>query len=125
MGANMTGSAINRLARSVTTLCHIRDKFDSESNVPVPTSTYSTKSDQEDVDKVVSVLLKNKILTITPGRRLSHFKNPLNDLKWANMNTWILRKQKQTASLKCALGEGNLSDSDATDCSESDSDSES
>ena len=74
------------------------------------------------------MLLKNKTLTVTSGRRLSHFKNfsenPLNNLKWANMKTWILQKQKQTVSLQCALGEGNLSDSDATDCSDCKSDSE-
>ena len=45
------------------------------------------------------------------------------------MNTWIIQKnnnKKQTVTLKCALGEGNLSDSDATDCSDAESnDSES
>ena len=125
----MTATAINRLARSVTILCNIRDKFDCESNIPVPTTSHSTKSDQENVVKVASVLLKNKTLSIITGRKLSHFKsfsvNPLTNLKWTNMKTWILRKQKQTVSLKCALGEGNLSDSDATDCSETDNDSES
>ena len=74
------------------------------------------------------MLLKNKTLTITSGRRLSHFKNfsanPLKKLTWAKIKTWILQKQKQTISLKCALGEGNLSNSDATD-TDSESDSES
>ena len=56
MGANITTSAINQSARSVTTLCRIRDKFDSESNVPVPTTSHSTMSDQEDVHKVAAVL---------------------------------------------------------------------
>ena len=99
MGANMTASAIKRSARSVTTLCHIRDKFDSESNVPVPTSSHSTKSDQEDVDKVVSVLLKNKTLTITSGRRLSHFKNfsanPLKNLTWAKIKHGFYRNKNR------------------------------
>ena len=35
-------------------------------------------------------------------------------------------EKKQTVTLKCALGEGNLSDSDVTDCSDAESnDSES
>jgi hypothetical protein len=129
MGPNMTTQAIKRSARSVTTLCHLRDKFDHESNVPVPTTSHCTRSDEDDVVKVASVLIKNKVLSVTTGRKLYHFKNfsenPLSTLKWTNMKAWILRKQKQTVSLKCALGEGNLSDSDATDCSEAESDSES
>ena len=129
MGPNMTATAISRSARSVTTLCNIRDRFDQESNVPVPTSAHCTKSDHEDVAKVAAVLIKNKILSINTGRELNHFKkfseNPLSNLNWTKMEQWILRKQKQTVALKYALGEGNLSDSDATDCSEAESDSES
>ena len=128
MGSNMTTTSINRAARSVTALCHIRDKFDSESNVPVPTSLHSTKSDAEDVAKVVSILMKNKTLTIISGRKLSQFKNfsanPLTNLKWNDMKTWILRKRKQMLSLTCVVGEGNLSDSEGTDCSDIDTDTD-
>ena len=128
MGPNMTEKAIERAARSVTALCHIRDQFDKESNVPVATTAHATKG-EEDVTKVVSVLLKNKTLSIIPGRKLSQFKkismNPLSTLKWAEMKSWILRKKKEVVSYRCAVGEGNMSDSVATDCSDSDTDSDS
>ena len=83
MGPNMIATAINQSARSVTILCNIRDKFDCERNIPVPTTSHSTKSDQV---KVASVLLKNKTLSIITGRKLSHFTNfsvnPLTNLKF-------------------------------------------
>ena len=128
MGPNMTENAIKRAARSVTALCHIRDEFDKQSDVPVVTTAHTTRTDEEDVAKVISVLMKNRSLSITPGRKLSQFKqfsmNPLNNLKWDQMKTWIRRKKSELLSYKCAVGEGNMSDSDATDCSDTDSDSD-
>ena len=61
-----------------------------------------------------------------PGRKLSQFKtfnpNPLHELKWDDMREWILHKKKQFLSYRCAGGEGDLSDCDATDCSDTDTD---
>ena len=114
MGPNMTENAIKRAARSVT--------------ASVVTTAHTTRTDEEDVAKVVSVLMKNRSLSVTPGRKLSQFKqfsmNPLNNLKWDQMKTWIRRKKSELLSYKCAVGEGNMSDSDATDCSDTDSDSD-
>ena len=123
IGPNLTDNAIRRAARSVTTLCKIRDVFDSESKVPVQTTAHSTKDDEDDVAQVVSVLLKNNVLSIKPGRKHSQFpnikSNPLSELDYDLMSQWIERKKNELIKLKIATGEGDLSesesDSDSTD----------
>ena len=79
------------------------------------------------MSQVVSVLLKNNILQEKSGRTHSLFKklniNPLATLDRKKMNEWIEKKRKETMKLMCALGEGNLSDSEATD-DDDDADSE-
>ena len=51
MGPNLTEKAIEQAAGSVTALCHIRDQFDKESNVPWPVATtaHATIIDEDDV----------------------------------------------------------------------------
>ena len=96
MGPNMTATTISCSAHSVATLCNIRDRFDQESNIPVPTSSHCTKSDHEDVAKVAAALINNEVLPINTGRELNHFKkfseSPLSNLNWTNMKAWILWK---------------------------------
>lgn len=48
--------------RSVSTLNSLCEKFDSESGVPGVTSAHSTRSDEADMKKVVTVVLEEKIL---------------------------------------------------------------
>ena len=64
MGSNLTEHSMRRAARSVTSLCEIREAFDTESNVPVMTSAHCTKDDYDDVTEVVEVLLKNEVLVV-------------------------------------------------------------
>ena len=56
-------------------------------------------------------------MTVNPGRRLNNFKNfdnsPLNNLKWEDMKKW--KKQYPHKGIV-----GDLSDSDAIDCSDID-----
>ena len=68
MGPNMTKNAITRVACSVTTLSHITERFDHKTHVPVVTIAHATRSDEDNVTKVACVLLKNKIMTIIPGK---------------------------------------------------------
>ena len=53
------------------------------------------------------------------GRKHSLFTklklNPLADLDRKKMHKWIDKKKQQIIKPKSAMGEGNLSDSDATD----------
>ncbi len=62
MGSNFTVEAMQRAVGSVSTLNNLCEKFDSESDVPCVTSAHSTRSDEADVKKVVTVVLKKKIL---------------------------------------------------------------
>ena len=63
MGSNQTESALQRVARSVTSLHQICERFDIQSGVPCRTTArstaHSTRPDKEDVKKVVSIVLLN------------------------------------------------------------------
>ena len=74
--------------------------------------------------QVVSVVTKAEIFDIKKGRRHSKFKqispNPLPKLNMEETVSWIQKKQQQMIKYKYALGDGDLSDSEASDI-ESDS----
>ena len=129
MGANLTDEAMQRAARSVTTLRQMRDNFDKLSGVPVGTSAHSTRPDDSDVLRVASVVMRDDILSKKPGRSHSRFQkisaNPLSKLNKEKLLDWIKRKVKETVKYREPQGEGNLSDSDASDGDEErDSDDE-
>ena len=81
MGSNLTEESLQRAARSVSMLQAICNKFDWESNVPIGTQGYSTKTDAQDVAKVTAVVMDKKLLDVEKGRAhktLPEFKlNPL------------------------------------------------
>ena len=56
MGSNLTKSALQRAARSVTSLHQICERFYIQSGVPCETTVHSTRPDKEDVKKVVSIV---------------------------------------------------------------------
>ena len=119
MGPNLTEKAAQRAARSVSTLHKFTKVFDDQSYVPFTSTSHTTKSDEDDVAKVVFVLLKNKNLEVIKGRKHSMFSNmednPLNGLDWRKMSEWIEKKKKEVIKFKYAMGEGDLSDSAASD----------
>ena len=120
MGSNLTETSLQRAARSVSTLQTICRQFDKESEVPVGTHAHSTRSDAQDVAKVTMIVMKEKLLHITPGRAHSTYRNmKLNPLwSWDKNKTkdWIEKKKKDfmknTGTMR---GEGDESQSDATD----------
>lgn len=59
MGGNMTDEALQRAARSVTTLETLCERFDKSSGVPVVTHSHSTRTDAQDVGKVVRAVLRS------------------------------------------------------------------
>ena len=124
MGSNLTEHSMRRAARSVTSLCKIREAFDTESNVPVMTSAHCTKDDHDDVTKVVEVLLKNEVLVVKVGRKHSQFNdiniNPFIGLNYKSMFEWIEKKKTEVLKLKIACGEGDLSGSDSESSTEDD-----
>ena len=117
MGAN-TEAAIIRAAQSVTALQEISTKFDKETGILVTRNAHSTLNDTKDVNSVVAVIIKKKILDTQNGRMHSSFKNfspnPLHNLDQEKVLQWISTKQKQI-KYKCAVGEGDQSDSEASD----------
>ena len=119
MGSNLTERAAQRAARSVSTLHEFTRVFDDQTYIPFTSSTHTTKSDKDDVEKVVTVLLKNKNLQIIKGRKHAMFSNieddPLHGLDRKKMFEWIEKKKKEITKFKYAMGEGDLSDSDASD----------
>ena len=119
LGPNLTDNAMKRAARSVTTLHEFTRRFDEQTYVPTTSSAHNTKNDENDVTKVVSVVLKNKIFEEISGRMHSLFRNvdinPLSGLDRKKMREWIERKKNEMVKLKCAVDEGDLSDTDATD----------
>ena len=64
MGPNLTENALQRTARSVSTLDLVCKQFYRESNVPVTTLAHTTRTDKNDIQKVVMAVLDNELLTI-------------------------------------------------------------
>ena len=96
-GSNITESALQRAARSVTTLKQIQVRFDAESEVPIVTSSHSTKSEEQDVAKVVSSILKLDILSIKSGWKHASYPtlrtNPLWSWDIKATKVWIATKK--------------------------------
>ena len=120
MGSNLTEEALQRAARSVSLISAICKSFDRWTGVSVGTSAHSTRADKEDVAKVTQAVLKNDLLNISAGRKHLAFPklktNPLHNWNQEKTKQWIERKKKQFMKLRgCIRGEGNESDSEATD----------
>ena len=99
MGANLTEKALQRAARSVSTLFSVCKQFDSESNVPVTTSAHSTRTDKKDVQKIVKAVQDNDLLNVIAGRSHRSFKtmrlNPLWNWDREDTLQWIEKKKKE------------------------------
>ena len=88
MGSNSTETALQRTARSVTSLCHICERFDAQSGVPCRTTAHSTRSDNDDTKKVVGIVLQNKLLENIGHREHKSFPG----MKWNPLCKWDVKK---------------------------------
>ena len=99
MGSNLTEASLHRAARSVTALNSISEGFDSQSGVPHHTSAHSTKSDIDDVNKVMATVNKHKLLTQVGKREHQSFPNfkldPLSKWNVKKTKSWIVAKKKE------------------------------
>ena len=97
MGANFTELATTRVARSITTIERLSTQFDEQMGIHPEASKHATKADKDDVIKVVKVVLNEKLLHVITGRRHTNFaklsSNPLKNLDWEKLHTWIKKKQ--------------------------------
>ncbi len=123
MGANLTEKALHRAAQSVTTLESICKRFDQQSGVPVGTHAHSTRSDKQDITKVMNTVLTRELLEIIPGRAHTSFKrmrlNPLWNWDISKTREWIEKKKKQFLMFR-----GAMRPEDSEESSFSDNDSE-
>ena len=99
----------------MSTLDALCNKFDTESSVPCGTSAHSVWSDNVDICKVVSVLLKEKILVPSNSREHTAFPSihfdPLHKWDIKKTTAWIEKKKEYMKS-------GNQFRSDITDLSD-------
>ena len=83
MGPNLTEKALQRAFRSVAPLNAICKHFDAASHVPAITSAHSIKSNAKDIRKVVSLVLRQKLLVKVGERKHQFFPkmsmNPLHN----------------------------------------------
>lgn len=118
-GANFTQSALQRAARSVTTLQMINVNFDEQSSVPAITHSHSTKSDEQDVGKVVSTVLKLDILSIKPGRKHSSYPtmrtNPLWNWDMSGTEKWIEAKKQEYYKYRGTVMEADVDETEDND----------
>lgn len=119
MGSNLTEGALRRAAQSVSVIHTICQKFDKISGVPFGTQAHSTKSDEKDVARVASMVLKQNIFTVTKGRKHHAFPkihtNPLWSWKHKKIEEWIKTKKKEFVKYRGAVREEDNSDSEVTD----------
>ena len=99
MGSNFTQKSSTRVARCITSLHNIAEKFDNECSVPKESTGHTTKSDIRDVHKVCKVVMTNAILKEIPGRCHSSHQNisadPLVNLNRDKINKWMKEKFEQ------------------------------
>ena len=125
MGANMTDEALRRSARSVSTLHVFCRQFDKCSGVPFTTHTHSTRSDVQDMKKVVHTVVDKRILEVIKGRKHSSFPrisaNPLKTWNMQKTQEWIEGKKKQFMKFK-RMTQDEHSDSETGSDHDSDND---
>lgn len=93
LGANKTEKAITRVHKAIGTMAGMIDTFDSVNNVPSVSGAHSKKS-SEDLNKIISQLVKSSVFDIWPGRKhisLPHLKpNCIRSLSEKDLKQWML-----------------------------------
>ena len=83
MAANFKELATTRVAQSMTVIDKLSTQFDEQIGIHPEASKHS---DKEDVNKVIKVVLAEKLLHVIPGCSHSDFAklstNPLKNLNW-------------------------------------------
>lgn len=99
MGPNLTETALQRAARSVTALDAISESFDTHSGVPHRSSSHCTRPDTDDVKKVVATVMKHRLLTPQGSRNHRSFPgielNPLSTWDMTKTTEWISAKKTE------------------------------
>ena len=122
MGPNLTERALQRAARSISSLHSICKQYDKESGVPVVTIAHFARSDVVDVGRVTTSVLTNNLLQMIPGRQHTAFKNirlnPLWNLDKKKTIEWIDRKKKEFEKFMGTCLEDGSDEEDADEYSD-------
>ena len=121
MGPNLNESTLQCVARSISAVEATCKSFDDVSGVPVTTNAHSTKGDDLDVEKVMRVVMDNRLFEKIAGHKHSHFPtiktNPLWNWDCKGMRDWVCKKKNDLLKF-CAAGEEEeleQPDSDSSD----------
>ena len=99
MGSNFSQKAITNVAHSVTYMEVVTNRLDQQCGIHVESSAHSTRSDINDVKKVVSTVMREKLWDVKKGRKFDKFKtmssNPLKRLNREKLTSWMTDKIKQ------------------------------
>ena len=113
MSSNLTEQALQRAVRCVSPLHAICKGFDASCEVPIITSAHSTKSDVEDIGKVVSMVLRQKLLLKVGERKHQSFptmkQNPLDRWNLEATQAWIREKKREYGKYKGRFRERDTS----------------
>ena len=108
MGTKLTDAAIWQPRQSVSMIGDIIENFDQCTGLPYIGSVHSTRSNDEDVMKIVNVVRGNDLLTVRPGRAHSQFPvmtpNSLSRLNNKDTLHWIVSKQMDKIDWTSLLG---------------------
>lgn len=119
MGANFTESASTRIARSVSSLENVTNRFAQQTGIHRESSAHTHKSDVKDVKIVASVLTQTSILTPEQGRTHSNFQqqspNPLQKLDRVKLNKWIEQKTAEYTKFNDSIAQHVNTESETED----------
>ena len=115
MGANFTKTASTWAARSISSLERLSIGFDRQTGIHPGATAHGGRSDEKDVQMVVVMLKKAKILEVIEKRAHRMFPkftpDPLHKLNREHMVKWIKRKAREYMRSDTA----SVNDSDAED----------
>ena len=111
MGPNLTEKALQRAVRCVSPLYAICKQFDAATHVPVITTAHSAKSDAQDIGKIVSLVLRQKLLVMVGPRKHQFFPN----MKLNPLHKWDLPKKREYGRYR---GRFRERERDGIDCEE-------
>ena len=91
------------------------DHLETETNIRPDATAHTTKKDEDDVQKVVKVIMREKLWDIIPGHTHQSFKNmssnPLKPLRIEKLNSCISNKIKETVKYRRLQGDVSNYDS--------------
>ncbi len=99
MGANFTQEASTEAARAISSLDRMANRFDNQTSIHALPTAHTRKSDEKDLNMVVTELLNTKCLQIIENRHhdsFPHMKlNPLSKFNRTEFNLWVQKKMRQ------------------------------